>query len=406
MSAANTRQQGAGSPGDGSRDDAATGKGLLGKGPLGKGVPGKGLLGKGASGSGPHGPGGSGAQGPGGPSKGDRPADHTVPGGPSARAERLSAFAQQHGALVALALTLLIASLSCESFAHPGNLENIAVSSAFLAIVALGMTFVIVSGGIDLSVGSVFALGGVLAAWGSRHGPLVALLLALGVCGAIGLVNGLLIARARLAPFIVTLAAMLGARGLLLNITDEGNDTFLVAKDSLFADLGRGKLLGIGVPVWIMLALFLIGGLLLRRTRFGQNVYAVGGNEDAASLMGTSVSRTKVSVYVISGLLAGLAGALNAAYLASGVTILGQGMELEAISAVVIGGTLLTGGLGFVSGSLVGVLLLKVIQNVINQIGSLDSAYQQVVSGAFLVVVVVVQTWLGRRRKARLTASG
>ncbi|RAJ68849.1 ribose transport system permease protein [Streptomyces sp. Amel2xB2] len=320
------------------------------------------------------------------------------------RAERVSAFAQRHGALVALVLTAAVSALSFDSFADPGNLQNIAVSAAFLAIVALGMTFVIVSGGIDLSVGSVFALGGVLAAWGSRHGPLVALLLALTVCGGIGLVNGLLIARARLAPFIVTLAAMLGARGLMLNITDEGADTFLVAKDSLFADLGREKLLGVGVPVWITLALFLLGGVLLRRTRFGQHVYAVGGNEDAASLMGASVARTKVSVYVLSGLLAGLAGALNAAWLASGVTILGQGMELEAISAVVIGGTLLTGGMGFVSGSLVGVLLLKVIQNVINQIGSLDSAYQQVVSGAFLVVVVVVQTWLGRRHKARLTS--
>jgi ribose/xylose/arabinose/galactoside ABC-type transport system permease subunit len=324
--------------------------------------------------------------------------------GPGSRAERLSTLAQRHGALTALLLTMLVASFAYPSFASPDNLGNIAVSAAFLAIVALGMTFVIVSGGIDLSVGSVFALGGVLAAWGSRYGPAVALLLTLAVCGLIGLVNGLLITRARLAPFIVTLAAMLGARGLMLYLTDGGEETFLVARDSVFADLGRGKLLGVGVPVWITIGLFLLGGLLLRRTRFGQNVYAVGGNEDAASLMGTSVARTKVSVYVISGLTAGLAGALNAAYLASGVTILGQGMELEAISAVVIGGTLLTGGMGFVSGSLVGVLLLKVIQNVINQIGSLDSAYQQVVSGAFLIVVVVVQTWLGRRHKARLAA--
>ncbi|SCK51398.1 monosaccharide ABC transporter membrane protein, CUT2 family [Streptomyces sp. WMMB 714] len=351
-------------------------------------------------------PGEGGSPGPSKPAGAVKPAGAAAHGGTGTRADRWSTFAQQHGALVALLLTVLIASASFDSFAGAGNLKNIAVSSAFLAIVALGMTFVIVSGGIDLSVGSVFVLGGVLAAWGSKYGPAVALLLPLAVCGAIGLVNGLLIARARLAPFIVTLAAMLGARGLMLNITDEGNDTFLIAKDSLFADLGRGKLLGIGAPVWITLALFLLGGLLLRRTRFGQQVYAVGGNEDAASLMGTSVSRTKVTVYAMSGLLAGLAGALNAAWLASGVTILGQGMELEAISAVVIGGTLLTGGLGYVSGSLVGVLLLKVIQNIINQIGSLDSAYQQVVSGAFLVVVVVVQTWLGRRRKARLTAPG
>ncbi|GAA2080086.1 ABC transporter permease [Streptomyces albiaxialis] len=324
------------------------------------------------------------------------------PGG----AGRFAALAQRHGALVALVVLSLVASFSFDSFATGGNLENMAVSSAFLAIVALGMTFVIVSGGIDLSVGSVFALGGVLAAWGSRHGTLVALLLPLLVCGAIGLVNGVLIARVRLAPFIVTLASMLGARGIMLNITDEGADTFLVPEDAFLADLGRGSLLGVGVPVWITVALFALGGVLLRRTLFGQHVYAVGGSGAdgyTASLMGVSVVRTKVGVYVLSGLLAGLAGALNAAWLTSGVTILGQGMELEAISAVVIGGTLLTGGMGFVSGSLVGVLLLKVIQNVINQIGSLDSAYQQVVSGAFLIVVVVAQAGLRVPRRVRAT---
>lgn len=317
----------------------------------------------------------------------------------ASRSDRISALAQQHGALVTLVVAVIAASLSFDTFLTGDNLENMAVSSAFLAVVALGMTFVIITGGIDLSVGSLFALGGVLAAWGSQYGTAVALLLPLAVCGLIGLVNGLLIARSRLAPFIVTLAAMLGARGILLSITDEGSKTYLVDKDSFFATLGQGKLLGIGAPVWITLALFVTGAVVLRRSRFGQYVYAVGGNEDAAALMGAPVARTKVTVYTLSGLCAGLAGALNAAWLVSGVTILGSGMELEAISAVVIGGTLLTGGFGFISGSLVGVLLLKVIQNVINQIGSLDSAYQQVVSGAFLALVVIAQTWLGRRRQ-------
>ncbi|WAU81851.1 ABC transporter permease [Streptomyces sp. Qhu-G9] len=328
-------------------------------------------------------------------------ADHQIDGkaGSPGRAERLSALAQQHGALVTLLVATAVASLAFDTFLTGDNLENMALSSAFLAVVALGMTFVIVTGGIDLSVGSLFALGGVLAAWGSQYGTAVALLLPLAVCGLIGVVNGLLIARSGLAPFIVTLAAMLGARGILLAITDEGSRTYLVDRDSFFATLGQGSLLGIGVPVWITVALFVAGAVVLRRTRFGQYVYAVGGNEDAAALMGAPVARTKIAVYALSGLCAGLAGALNAAWLVSGVTILGSGMELEAISAVVIGGTLLSGGFGFVSGALVGVLLLKVIQNVINQIGSLDSAYQQVVSGAFLAVVVVAQTWLGRRRR-------
>ncbi|GHE98667.1 ABC transporter permease [Streptomyces griseoluteus] len=322
-----------------------------------------------------------------------------APGDTARRGDRVAALAQRHGALVALVALAAVASLSFDSFATGDNLGNIAISSSFLATVALGMTFVIVSGGIDLSVGSVFVLGGVLAAWGSQYGTVVALLLPLAVCAAIGLVNGLLVARTGLAPFIVTLASMLAARGLMLAITDEGADTFLVDPDSVFASLGQGKPLGIGTPVWITAVLFVGGAVLLRSTQFGQRVYAVGGNEQAAALMGAPVARTKISVYTLSGLLAGLAGALNAAYLASGVTILGYGMELDAIAAVVIGGTLLTGGLGYVSGSLVGVLLLKVIQNVINQIGSLDSAYQQVVSGAFLVLVVVAQTWLARRRR-------
>ncbi|MDI3420073.1 ABC transporter permease [Streptomyces luteolus] len=317
----------------------------------------------------------------------------------ASRGERLTALAQQHGALVALLALSAVASVGFDSFLTGDNLENMAVSSAFLAVVALGMTFVIVTGGIDLSVGSLFALGGVLAAWGSQYGTLVALALPLAVCGLIGLVNGLLIARARLAPFIVTLAAMLLARGVLLAVTDEGSTTYLVDESAFFARLGQEKLLGVGLPVWITALLFVAGAVVLRRTRFGQYVYAVGGNEDAAALMGAPVARTKVAVYTLSGLCAGFAGALNAAWLVSGVTILGSGMELEAIAAVVIGGTLLSGGFGFISGSLVGVLLLKVIQNVINQIGSLDSAYQQVVSGGFLALVVVAQTWLGRRRR-------
>jgi ribose transport system permease protein len=263
------------------------------------------------------------------------------------------------------------------------------------------MTFVIITGGIDLSVGSVFALGGVLAAYGVRWGSFAALLLPLVVCGAFGLVQGLLIARVRLAPFIVTLAGLLGARGLLLSISNEGATTYLIPHGSLLARFGQGSVLGLGYPVYLTLVLFAAGAVLLQRTRFGQCVYAIGGGEDAAQLMGVPVTRTKVLVYVMSGLLAGLAGALNAARLSSGVTILGTGMELDVIAAVVIGGTLLTGGAGSVSGTIAGVLLLGVIQNLINQIGDLSSSYQQVVSGGFLAVVVVVQTYLSRVQRLR-----
>ncbi|GHJ47685.1 sugar ABC transporter permease [Catellatospora sp. TT07R-123] len=329
------------------------------------------------------------------------PQRHEVPVEQPTRGERVAGLLQRHGALAVLAVVVVVASVRFPSFGTVGNFQGIAIQSAFLAIVALGMAFVIIGGGIDLSVGSVFALGGVLAAYGSRWGMLPALLLPLVVCGAIGLLNGFLIAKARLAPFIVTLASLLGARGLLLALTDEGSQTYLIEKGSAFAKLGQGTFLGLGYPVWLALLAFAVGGLLLQRTRYGQAVFAVGGSEQAAALMGLPVARIKLITYTASALLAGFAGALNAARLSSGVTILGVGMELDAIAAVVIGGTLLVGGAGSVSGTLCGVLLLGVIQNVINQIGTLDSSYQSVVSGAFLIVVVVVQTYLSRSQRLR-----
>jgi ribose transport system permease protein len=167
-------------------------------------------------------------------------------------------------------------------------------------------------------------------------------------------------------------------------------------RDALLTSIGQGTFLGLGIPVWITLALFGIGVVVLQRTGFGHSVLAMGGSREAATLMGLPVARNTTLVYLVSGLTAGLAGALAAAYSASGVTIVGEGLELEAIAAVVIGGTLLTGGAGTVGGTLAGVLLLRVIQNVINQIGTLNAHYQSVVSGAFLAVVVAVQAYLSR----------
>ncbi|GAB2923731.1 ABC transporter permease [Nonomuraea fastidiosa] len=312
--------------------------------------------------------------------------------------EQVSRLIQQHGAVMVLALLVVVGSLAFDSFATAGNAASVVVSSSFLAIIAIGMTFVIISGGIDLSVGSLFVLGGVLAAYGSQYGLLVALLLPLAVCGVVGLLQGLVIARTGMAPFIVTLAGLLGVRGLMLAISDEGATTYLV-EDPAFAALGQGGILGLTWPVYITALLALLAMVLLQRTGFGQNVYAIGGNEQAAALMGVPVARTKVYVYVMSGLLAGLAGALNAARLSSGVTILGIGLELDAIAAVVIGGTLLTGGAGGITGSVAGVLLLGVIQSLINQVGNLTSAFQQVVSGAFLALVVVAQRLLSKAQR-------
>jgi ribose transport system permease protein len=314
------------------------------------------------------------------------------------RTDRIVAHMQRQGALAVLVVVVLVASATWPNFRTFDNAGTILVGAAPLMLIALGMTFVIITGGIDLSVGSLYVLGGVVSAYASQWGVAAAFLAPLAVCGAIGVANGLLIAYTRMAPFIVTLAALLGARGLMRAISDEGSTTYLVRSDA-FRTFGTGSFLGVGYQVWMVAALVLIGMVVLARTRFGHAVYAVGGSEDAASLMGIAVRRTKIWVYVLSGLLAGLAGAINAAKLGSGVTVLGIGLELDAIAAVVIGGTLLTGGAGTIAGTIAGVLLLAVIQNMINQVGNVQSSYQQVISGAFLAVVVVAQTYLARMRR-------
>lgn len=318
-------------------------------------------------------------------------------GSPRVRRQLLASLVQRQGAAAVLVVMIAVAWFALPAFGTTENLRDIALQSSFLAVIALGMTFVIITGGIDLSVGSVYALGGVVGAWASQYGLLAAIALPVLLCGTIGLVNGFLVARGGLPPFIVTLATLLFARGLLLALTNEGATTFTI-KDQAVIDLGTASFLGLGVPVWIALVLFGIGGIVLRRTRFGEAVFATGGAEGSAVLMGLPVRRVKLTVYTMSGVLAGFAGVLTAAYLQSGVTVIGVGTELDAIAAVVIGGTLLTGGAGTLIGTLVGVLLRNVIGNIINQIGGLDSNIQSVISGAFLLVVVIAQRLLARSR--------
>jgi ribose transport system permease protein len=315
---------------------------------------------------------------------------------PATGLEQLADGIRRRGALVVLVLVGVIASATTPTFAGWSNISSILGNNAFVWLLALAMTFVITTGGIDLSVGSLYALGGVLAARGAQTGIWAALLLPIAVCALWGTVQGLLVARAGMAPFIVTLAGLLGARGLLQALTDEGSTTYLIPQHSGFRDLGAG----VWPPVLIVAALFGLGALLLTRTRFGATLTAMGGNENAALLMGLPVVRAKVLVYLLSGTLAGTAGALAGARLGSGVTTIGVGYELTAIAAVVIGGTLLTGGAGSVGGTVCGVLLLAVIHNLTDHYFSqYGSAFTDTVNGAFLAVVVLLQTLLGRARR-------
>ncbi|GAA4841967.1 ABC transporter permease [Luteimicrobium xylanilyticum] len=333
--------------------------------------------------------------GPGGPTVPDAGVNVDVTG--ETRLERITGVAQQQGGLVSLVIVFVAACAFSDGFADWGNFQSILVGNAYTSLLALGMTFVILTGGIDLSVGSMFALGGVLAAWGSGHGGiLVAVLLPLVVAALFGLLQGTLIAKARLAPFIVTLAGMLFARGLLQAISAEGTDTYLVPKGSPFLWLGDGT----WRPILTAVVLFVLGGILLMRTRFGQALFAIGGSENAALLMGLPVARTKVLVYVLSATVAGAAGMLNASRLQSGVTNIGVGYELTAIAAVIIGGTLLTGGAGSILGTAAGVLLLAVIQNLIGvHLSQYGSSASDLANGLFLAVVVLIQTTLTRVRR-------
>jgi ribose/xylose/arabinose/galactoside ABC-type transport system permease subunit len=310
--------------------------------------------------------------------------------------ERLASQVQRRGALAVLVLVAAVASATSSTFPTWSNISSILGNNAFVWLLALGMTFVIMTGGIDLSVGSMYALGGVLGAYGAQTGTWLAVLLPLAVGATWGTVQGLLIARARMAPFIVTLVGLLGLRGLLQAVTHEGATTYLVPAHSAFRKLGEG----VWTPVLITAALFGLGSLLLTRTRFGATLTALGGNEQAALLMGLPVARAKVMVYLLSGTLAAGAGALGGARLGSGVTTIGVGYELTAIASVVIGGTLLTGGSGSVAGTVSGVLLLAVIHNLIDHyLSQYGSAFTDTVNGGFLAAVVLLQTLLSRTQQ-------
>jgi ribose transport system permease protein len=325
-------------------------------------------------------------------------ADHGGREAARARTRALTSLVSRNGAVAVLVLVVALGALLVPSFGSADNLRNVALNASFIGIIAAGMTFVIISGGIDLSVGSTYALAVILSADFARYGSFAAIAVALGACGLVGLVQGGIVSWLRLPPFIVTLAGLTGIRGLVFYITHEGNDHPLIQGFRVFETFGTGKLLTVGTPVWIMLAVFGVGWWVLNRTPFGQSVQAVGGNDSAAELMGLPVKRTTTIVYVVSGLCAGLAGVLTTALSGGGQEArIGDSYELQAIAAVVIGGTLLAGGVGSMIGTLAGVLLLFVIQNLIVQGANLNSYVQQVVSGGFLLVVVIVQAILSRR---------
>lgn len=305
------------------------------------------------------------------------------------RARWLS-LVQRQGALIALLALCIFGFARYGAFLTPENLLNVLRQNSMVGLVALGMTAVILTGGIDLSVGALLAVAGVVAATLSPQGPVIAIAGGVGAAGMLGVVNGLLIAKARIQPFVVTLAMMIAARGVALAATGEESVRVDSSADALIW-LGRGWIGPIPAPVVLLGVAYLLGWIVLRYTRLGRYIYAVGDDTDASRLLGLNVDRVLIGTYALSGALAGLAGVVLAARLGAGQPVAGMGWELDAIAAVVVGGTLLTGGQGGAGLTLVGVLLLGVILNLLNLEGTFSPWWQWVIRGVFLLAVVVVQ---------------
>jgi len=304
-----------------------------------------------------------------------------------------------YGVLVALVALILFGWFRYDNFLGAFNITTVVRYNSMFALIALGMCFVIMTGGIDLSVGSTAALGSVAAALGSHYGMAHGIAAGVGAGLMVGAVNGLLVTRANIMPFIATLATLLAASGTALLLSNQ--TSVPISTTNGFMWIGQGKIWILPIPAVIAIVAYFIGSIILNFTSTGRTVLAIGGGEDASRLMGLPVVQVKFLVYLASGGLAGLAGVLLAALGFAGQPTEGVGWELFAIAAVVVGGTLLTGGSGSVLTTLAGVLLLGILFNVLNfENGkgwiSLSAAWQSVVRGLFLLGVILLQARLTR----------
>ncbi len=298
---------------------------------------------------------------------------------------------RQYGIFIVFSIICLIISFISPQFLTVSNWTIIITQVSINALLAFGVTFVIITGGIDLSLGSIVAVAGVSAAMLAHpdsYPVLVPVFAGLFAGLLIGAFNGFIITKSKIAPFIVTLGTMTIGRGLAL-ILSNGRPVSNLSESFVF--IGSGKLMGIPLLIIILICMFIICSVILNKTILGRYIYAVGGNEQAARASGINVTQVKMAVYSISGVLAGLAGILLTSRITTGQPNAGAGFELDAIAAVVIGGTSTTGGKGSITGTLVGVLLIGVINNSLDLL-NVTSYYQQVVMGIIIIGAVVLDS--------------
>ncbi|BBE26970.1 MULTISPECIES: ABC transporter permease [Latilactobacillus] len=310
------------------------------------------------------------------------------------KGEKFSAqkFIAKLGPVLALLVLVVAVSVMNMSFLAPSNLLNLLRQVSINALIAFGMTFVILTGGIDLSVGSILALSGAISAYMIQAGVSPAISIAIGMLtGALfGLINGILVAYGKAAPFIATLATMTIFRGGTYVFTNGNPITGTKINESfLFQFMGRGYLFGIPFPIIIMLIAFGILYVVLHKTTFGRKTYALGGNEEAAYVAGVNTKKVTMIIYTLSGLMASVAGVILTSRLSSAQPDAGTSYEMDAIAAVVLGGTSLAGGKGRIFGTLIGALIIGTLNNGMNLLG-ISSFYQQIVKGIVIIVAVLL----------------
>lgn len=307
----------------------------------------------------------------------------------------LQQILSRYGILIVLAVMVLLMSFLSPRFLSWYNFLNISRQISVMAIVGVGMTFVILSAGIDLSVGSIVALSGILLSFSYQNLSLpitISLVIGLAAALLVGLINGLLIAKADIPFFIVTLATMVIGRGLCFIITGGYPISQL---GPAFQTVGRGYLGPIPVPVIIMIVVFIWAYVVLNKMRFGRYVYAIGGNEKAAELAGISVQKVKIWIYGLCGFCSGIAALILTSRMNSGDPNMATGIELDAIAAVVIGGTNITGGKGWIGGTLIGAYIIGILNNGLNMM-DISAYYQMAIKGLVILLAVFLQRKLGK----------